>query len=661
MARNGNYPGVTKTSRSIENATKYLGVYSGVVKKVVDEDRLGRLWVQLDEGTLAGIGNPDESVKHSWVLCNYLSPFAGSTGAMDKSGTGNSQFENTPTSYGFWAIPPDIGNVVLVMFINGQRNYPVWIGCLYGGFHNHAVPGLASSTNHNDPSSDPLPVTEYNKFDATSPNPDKQTRVVHEPMRDTLKRLGLLKDTTRGLTTSSARREEGVPSQVFGISTPGPRLSDDTTARKGGHQFVMDDGDIDGNNELIRLRTRSGAQILLHDSEGIVYIGNSAGTGWVEIGPAGNIDIWGAGSFSIRAEKDINLRADNDVNIHAKGNFNTYVEGFVSTEVKGNYNLTVNGDFMRNVKKNTYSLSANQYINEAKAIHLNGPSANVALKPVKIKKQEITKSQRETDNPKSGSEEVETIVSRYPTQEPYPEHVMGSLTHKTNGLVNENVDDPIQSGSSQPNSLLPDTVIGTPTQNDTPGIWKGREYDRAGKPVWSRIGDLTGEMLVVSVTSRDINTDGLEFIAQFEGFSSSIYLDVGGLSTIGYGHLLTSNEKKSKTISIAGMNVDWTKGISKFQALELLEQDVKIAEKSIKSSISAALTQDQYNALVSWAYNVGSAAVKSSTLVREISKGNFGRVVSELQRWNKVKNQVIAGLVRRRRAEANLFTTIRTV
>ena len=134
---------------------------------------------------------------------------------------------------------------------------------------------------------------------------------VNEDLAYQLMRQGLIKDPIRGTTTSSARRES--PSQVFGISTPGRIKLDSrkppiglagspvSVDRMPGHSFVMDDGDEIGENQLIRLRTASGHQLLMHDTEGIVYIANASGNAWIEMNSEGRIDIYsGPGGMNIK-------------------------------------------------------------------------------------------------------------------------------------------------------------------------------------------------------------------------------------------------------------------------------------------------------------------------------------------------------------------------
>jgi predicted chitinase len=91
-------------------------------------------------------------------------------------------------------------------------------------------------------------------------------------------------------------------------------------SRLGGSTFVMDDGDINGQNELVRIRTRTGHQILMHNSQDLIYIGNSKGSAWIELTSNGKIDIFSQDSISIHSEQDFNFRADRDINFEAGRN-----------------------------------------------------------------------------------------------------------------------------------------------------------------------------------------------------------------------------------------------------------------------------------------------------------------------------------------------------
>ena len=153
---------------------------------------------------------------------------------------------------------------------------------------------------------------------------------VNDILADQLNDQGLVQDRIRGTTSSSAKRES--PSRVFGWNTPG-RFRDNSRElniglegkkikvdRLPGHSFVMDDGDTSGGNQLTRLRTASGHQLLMHDSQGVVYLANGSGKAFIEMDKSGKISIYSEEGISIRSGGDFNLHSDKNIQFHAREN-----------------------------------------------------------------------------------------------------------------------------------------------------------------------------------------------------------------------------------------------------------------------------------------------------------------------------------------------------
>lgn len=133
---------------------------------------------------------------------------------------------------------------------------------------------------------------------------------------------------------------------------------------------------------------------------------------------------------------------------------------------------------------------------------------------------------------------------------------------------------------------------------------------------------------------------GLSLIKSFEGLRLRAYQDAVGVWTIGYG--ATRGVK-------AGMS------ISKEQAERMLLNDVQCFEPEVQRLITAPLNQNQWDALLSFTYNLGAANLESSTLRRLLNAGNYLGAAEQFLRWNKAGGKVLAGLTRRRQAERDLF------
>tara|TARA_Y100001963_G_scaffold155919_1_gene248201 strand:+ start:594 stop:2693 length:2100 start_codon:yes stop_codon:yes gene_type:complete len=352
------------------------GPYVGIVKGNVDPTKMGRLKV-----SIPALSKTESPNYNQLYTVEYLSPFYGAK--SDKYNKAHSRtYDGTQHSYGFWAIPPDLESKVLVIFAEGKISQGYWIGCIQDPYTNHMIPGIASSENTidkttgldtNNPNemknasvdkmttygTKNVPAGEINR---ASPNAlagnnyERIPKPIH-PFADILKAQGLISDTIRGTTTSSARRE--TPSQVFGISTPGKKNTGttkekvgtkDTTltdyvVRETGHTFVMDDGDINGNNQLTRLRTASGHQLLMHDTAGIVYIANGSGKSWIEMSTEGKIYIYAQDGFNLRADGNFDLHSGGDINFHAKNSIKFTAEAELVNNAKFIMNIGEEGVF----------------------------------------------------------------------------------------------------------------------------------------------------------------------------------------------------------------------------------------------------------------------------------------------------------------------------
>jgi hypothetical protein len=499
---NGNY---TRTTNTQTTGFSDRGPYEAIVVNNLDTRYMGGLTVELLRYTSSG-STPERSGQ--LLNVRYLSPFYGVT--PNAALTANDGYEHTQKSYGMWMVPPDIGTKVLVIFAEGNANFGYWIGCIPADYMNFMVPDGKASTENTTASTPPtlrgrkLPVGEYNKSIETGSKVDPTlfAKPYNKDFSETLEIQGLLNDEIRGTTTTSARRE--MPSAVFGISTPGPKDRRDghptveigtagnkvavPSNRLGGSAFVMDDGDErfvrtthaeDGppiyknkganetggdrtipQNELMRFRTRTGHQILMHNSEDLIYIGNSRGTTWIEMTSDGKIDIHAQDSVSIMTENDLNITAERDINMEAGRNVNIKAagrttgntSGRVQIESKQDFNLHVGRNSKITVAKNQHiavkeaqyidtaktlhvksgqdnrlTAGGNTFINSAKEhretatyVHMNGPNAPTANPAQQVSP--LTTNTLPRVSPGGVISGYESILARSPQHEPWPHH-----------------------------------------------------------------------------------------------------------------------------------------------------------------------------------------------------------------------------------------------
>ena len=134
---------------------------------------------------------------------------------------------------------------------------------------------------------------------------------------------------------------------------------------------------------------------------------------------------------------------------------------------------------------------------------------------------------------------------------------------------------------------------------------------------------------------------GIDLIKHFESFRPSPYLCDGGKWTIGWGHT-------------KGVTKD-TKPITMAEGEALLAEDLVEFEDAVTDLVVVPLEQHQFDALVAFSFNVGAGAFRKSTLLKKLNAGDAVGAAAEFLRWNKAKGRVLGGLVRRRKAERDMF------
>lgn len=141
---------------------------------------------------------------------------------------------------------------------------------------------------------------------------------------------------------------------------------------------------------------------------------------------------------------------------------------------------------------------------------------------------------------------------------------------------------------------------------------------------------------------RVISQSGINLIKEFEGLRLKKYKDAVGKLTIGYGHLVLPSER-------------FDRPLTQSEAEDLLQSDLKIFEGGINQYVTVNINQNQFDALMSFAFNLGLANLKRSTLLRLLNLGKYAEAADQFLRWNKAGGRVLPGLTRRRAAERDLF------
>lgn len=329
------------------------GIYVAITTGEPDPEGRGRVSAYVPK---LG-GTPEEP-----MYFQYAAPFGGS---------------NSGGSYGMFAAPSDAGVSIMVFFAdNGELSRGYWFAVaqevpdlVAGGASGRAKDddsGQGKGAYKDVPSakSTPASVKERNKnAEDELDNSDRNVNVAQQ---------GIYADGVRGQSTASPQRDAGYEtpqhSKVFGMKTPG------------NNALTMDDGSVapDGtvHPNQIRLQTGSGASIILDGTNDTIYMINSSGSGWVEIGATGEIMAYAQGSISMRAEKDFNIRADKNINMEAGENVHIKAGNDYHLNTADQIHLKSGGSqFFDSAGSNHTKVKSNMYVSTGALLHLNGPQA----------------------------------------------------------------------------------------------------------------------------------------------------------------------------------------------------------------------------------------------------------------------------------------------
>ena len=443
------------------------GIVTGVVKANVHPTNMGviKIWIPTF--------STDETDKTQWRSVRYCTPFYS---RVDNSGVGDTYF-GTKVTAGITTPPPDIGTKVLAFFPEGRNAEGYYFACVPDLYMMQTLPEATIS--------DGVVSGEFNDNPAGSHHTGKitnwrtQTRPEDFFTQDALVRQGLSDDRVRGLNNSGYMRES--PAELIGIASKGRRITEqgqdftltynsqiknpDTankkilegllgpTARRKGHSVTLDDGDIDGNSNQIRLRTSTGHQLLLNDSEGVIYVGNSDGSCWIELSNEGTMDVYAQDSINFRST-NINFHADENIKFHSKGYTQIVADQQMHVQGKKQLVMTSDGEAGVTGTKGLHlnsgaelfaSATSSAYINSGANMSINGALILLQGPSTKAKSaKSVSESQKEdtTYFPDQDQfildeeEMVTTTVDRIVTHEPFPYHsTVNTTTPYTGGLV----------------------------------------------------------------------------------------------------------------------------------------------------------------------------------------------------------------------------------
>lgn len=321
----------------------FNGTTIGTVINTHDPQEMGRIQVYCP-----ALGDNENGLVEDLPWCIYSSPFGGTVNSGTRGPDGYKI--DGPTSYGMWAIPKT-GAQVTITCIDGNPDYRLWTGCIYGQFLSHTMPhgrffdeqdqsGILQNELDGPVSSSERPIQPLyrNLEDAfgnkkgnhewKSRGMDNQVSNV-DNVRIGETRSNLADDTNRGYSDNRHSNAYAVDeSSVYSFTSPGF------------HSLSMDDKE---ENCRIKLRTTSGHMILMDDTNERIYISTARGNNWIELDQAGNIDLFTSGNFSVHAEKDMNFTSDKSIKMYAKE----------AIHIKSEDKIKIQSDKSMNLKSNT--------------------------------------------------------------------------------------------------------------------------------------------------------------------------------------------------------------------------------------------------------------------------------------------------------------------
>ena len=315
-----------------------------------------------------------------------------------------------------FSVPDKQGTTILVFFVNGGEGF--WFAT--SGNVVDVVSGGVKGNPHIDGSgmgegifTDVAVMKDYvSEEDVETASEEIKNSDRNKIIGD----QGTFTDDLRGHTTSNPRRDGGYKTEDGKQATQHSKVMGFKTS--GGSAVSIDDGSIapDGtiHPEQIRVTTSSGAGIILDGGNDFIYVVNSSGTGWIEVGANGEVMVYGEGSISMRTEKDFNIRADKNINLEAKENIHLHsIEGNTKINSDKEIHLRSKGNqFLQSEAGMNVNVGVNCIVTTGGLLHLNGPLAPeselILVGPPMPDMQDL-----------ENTEITNTILFEIPTHEPY--------------------------------------------------------------------------------------------------------------------------------------------------------------------------------------------------------------------------------------------------
>lgn len=320
------------------------------------------------------------------VWCLRITPFGGTY----TDGVGNQM------SSGMFYPAPDIGNRVVVAF-SGDFDKGIILGVIPSRIENMAGPTAKQTTEGTIAPAYDVPNTRTREGD----------KAPEHPQATALREQGLDKDSIRGPSQANPLRDAN--SKIVGISSPA------------GHSMTLDDGFAEDDiNNNIRIRTGRGAQILMDDNHGFVYIINQNGSAWMELNRNGDIDIFSGGSINIHTAGNFNVHSDGSINFQAQAGINMKTCGNYRLETSGgnvdiysSNNVNITADVNGNLKMPNIIVTSNR-------VDICGAVADAAEKP-------------ESGSLIGNKNVTESISGRVPEREPWSGHLDYGVVNVSSG------------------------------------------------------------------------------------------------------------------------------------------------------------------------------------------------------------------------------------